>query len=223
MKFYRLLFFLLFFAGANNAAFCQHDTLKIAHDTIIAKKKPASLYGDSAMIHGKMRKHDPKVASTRSAILPGWGQIYNRSYWKLPIIYGALGITTYVFIDNMKTVRAANYAIKYMTPEDSAGTNYEDIAPYLKPFVDNGDVNSLRNVRNQYRQYVDYAALVFILFWGLNVVDATVDAHLKHFDVSDDLSMKIKPNFVPQVGGQTFGVSLVFDIHKGKTALRGLP
>lgn len=223
MKFYRFLFLLLVFAGASSVAFCQQDSLKVTHDTIIAKKKPASIYGDSAMIHGKMRKHNPQTASLRSAIIPGWGQVYNRSYWKVPIIYAALGITTYVFIDNLKTVKDCNYAIKYLTPTDSAGTSYDNIADYLHPLVNAGDVNSIRNYRNQYRQYVDYAALVFILFWGLNVVDATVDAHLKHFDVTDDLSMKIKPNFVPQVGGQTFGVSLVFDIHKGKSTSRGLP
>lgn len=219
MKLYRLLF-LLFFTGLCHTSFCQQkDSLKAGNDTIIAHQH--SLAKDSVVIN-KKKVHNPKVATRRSAIIPGWGQIYNKSYWKVPVVYGALGVTTYIFLDNMKTVRAANYAIKYVTDSTGTGTTYNNIAPYLRPFVNTQDVTSLRNVRNQYRQYVDYAALVFILFWGLNVVDATVDAHLKHFDVSNDLSLKIKPSFTPSAT-QTVGLSFVFDIHKGKTALRGLP
>ncbi len=221
MNFYRLLFFLLFFAGLRQFAIGQqNDSLKAVKDSVI--KKHISREEDSIIIRNKKRKHIPQIATRRSAILPGWGQIYNRSYWKLPLVYGALGITAYIFVDNLGTVKATNYAIRYLTPTDSAGTSYDNIAPYLRPFVDAEDVNSLRNVRNQFRQYVDYSALVFILFWGLNVLDATVDAHLKHFDVSDELSLKIKPNIIPS-SSQVVGVSLVFDIHKGKPALRALP
>ena len=59
------------------------------------------------------------------------------------------------------------------------------------------DQEALRVNRDLYRKYVDYAAVFFIIFWGLNVVDAAVDAHLKAFDISPDLSLKIKPNYNP--------------------------
>ncbi|HEX2682930.1 MAG TPA: DUF5683 domain-containing protein, partial [Ferruginibacter sp.] len=68
--------------------------------------------------------------------------------------------------------------------------------------------------RNQVRQNVDYSALFFILFWGLNVVDATVDAHLKTFDVSDDLSLQIRAGYSPLAN--TNGISLVLNIGKNR-------
>jgi Family of unknown function (DUF5683) len=85
------------------------------------------------------------------------------------------------------------------------------------------DENSLRTVRNEYRKDEDYSVLFFLLFWGLNVVDATVDAHLMYFDVSDQLSMHLQqpsPGFIAPGNGAT-GVSLVFDFHKARS--RPLP
>ena len=65
----------------------------------------------------------------------------------------------------------------------------------------------LKQGRDQFRRYVDYAAVFFIIFWGLNVVDAVVDAHLKAFDISPDLSLKIKPSYNPIAN--TAGICLV--------------
>lgn len=73
----------------------------------------------------------------------------------------------------------------------------------------------IKTFRNQVRQNVDYSALFFLIFWGLNVVDATVDAHLKTFDVSDNLSLEIKPGFSPMAN--TNGISLVMHIGKNYT------
>ena len=71
--------------------------------------------------------------------------------------------------------------------------NYYEIPDYLQPI----STESLRYYRDSYRQAMDYSILLFILFWGLNVVDAAVDAHLKSFDVSPDLSMQFKPYLNP--------------------------
>jgi hypothetical protein len=71
----------------------------------------------------------------------------------------------------------------------------------LRPFVtDATQDNALRNYRNEYRQNEDYSILFFLLFWGLQIVDATVDAHLKYFDISDQLTMQLQtpsPNMLP--------------------------
>ncbi|MBL0255265.1 MAG: hypothetical protein IPQ27_09985 [Chitinophagaceae bacterium] len=64
--------------------------------------------------------------------------------------------------------------------------------------------------RNAVRQNADYCVLFFIVFWGVNVADAAVDAHLKTFDVSDDLSLQIKPGYSPMAG--TNGISLVLKL-----------
>jgi len=153
-------------------------------------------------------QHSPRKAAIRSAIIPGWGQIYNKKYWKVPIVWGALGVTGYIFFNNLYTYKDLkfSYAAKYeasVPPYDS--TNYNQIKPQYLPI----DQEALRAGRNQYRQYIDYAAVFFIVFWGLNIVDAAVDAHLKAFDISPDLSLRIKPNYNPLL--KAGGVSFVFN------------
>jgi hypothetical protein len=148
---------------------------------------------------------NPKTATIRSAILPGWGQAYNKKYWKIPIIYAALGTTTYLFFYNLNTYKSLKQSYIYKT--DTIPGNDALIPPEFQ----NLNANSLRIYRNEYRKNVDYSVLFFFIFWGLNVVDATVDAHLKAFDVSDNLSLQIKPGYSPLAN--TNGISFVFDIH----------
>ncbi|KYP13936.1 DUF5683 domain-containing protein [Flavihumibacter sp. CACIAM 22H1] len=187
-----------------------------------ADQKTANLQTADSTSAGKKTKepHNPRKATIRSAIIPGWGQVYNKKYWKVPIVYAALGITGYVFFDNIKTYREVRFAYKVTAGKDTA--SWDKVAPYLRVFVENNAVSSLDNYRREFRRNIDYSVLVFLLFWGLNVVDATVDAHLKEFDVSPELSMKLKPllpNNTYQLGlGNTAGLSLVFDIHKAKPA-----
>lgn len=157
------------------------------------------------------KAHSPKVAALRSAILPGLGQIYNKKYWKLPIVYGALGTTAGIFLYNLgyyKDTRFA-YKVKYnMRVYHTDSALYSQIKDILKPI----DEESLRSYRNQFRRDVDYSTLFFLVFWGLNVVDATVDAHLKSFDVSPDLSLHLKAGYSGMA--QTAGISLVLKIGK---------
>ena len=182
-------------------------------DSVGIKQVPS----DSA---GK-KKHSPRKATIRSAILPGWGQIYNKKYWKLPIVYGALGVTGYIFNYNRVQYNKVKYAYFYLVTRganggvgtsDSTNYSFDKIDPQLKNRVLAKDSYSLQLYRNEFRKDVDYSVLFFLFFWALNVVDATVDGHLKDFDVSDNLSMKIKPtiNTLPN----TLGVSMVFTIGK---------
>lgn len=169
-----------------------------------------------------MKHHSPKTAALRSAIFPGLGQIYNKKYWKLPIVYGALGISGAVFNYNLTWYKRTRFAYKAKfeasqprrgpngttLPPDS--TNYFKILPELQPI----DINALRSYRDEFRRNIDYSALVFILMWGLNVVDATVDAHLKPFDVSKDLTLKFKIG--PSQMARTTGLSLLLAFKDGK-------
>ena len=157
-------------------------------------------------VKGKI--YSPKKAAIRSAILPGLGQIYNKKYWKLPIIYGALGTTGAVFfynLSNYKDLRLA-YRVRYNIRVNNDSTDFEKIEPQLLPLSE----ESLRFNRDEFRRNIDYSVLIFALLWGLNVVDAAVDAHLKHFDVSPGLSMRIKPGYSEMAG--TNGISLVLTI-----------
>lgn len=176
-----------------------------AKDTTIQVKKQLNKY-DSAF-----QAHSPKKAALRSAILPGLGQIYNKKYWKLPIVYGALGTSAGVFLYNLGQYRATRFAyrVKYnMRVNHTDSALYSQIKPTLQPLSE----ESLRFYRGQFRRDIDYSALVFLLLWGLNVVDAAVDAHLKSFDVSPDLSLQIKPGHSALAG--TNGISLVLRIGK---------
>lgn len=152
--------------------------------------------------------YDPRRAVVRSAILPGWGQITNKKYWKLPLVYGAIGTTTYLFFRNLNQFKDANRA--YINATDGITSNDGEIEAPYSFFINNPDV--IKNFRNGVRQNVDYSVLFFILFWGLNVADAAVDSHLKTFDVSDDLSLQIKPGYSNMAN--TTGVSLVLNIGK---------
>src|SRR6266496_5732776 len=130
----------------------QVDTLK-AKDSIPSEKVDSLIKAE----------HSPRKAAIRSAILPGWGQVYNKKYWKVPIVYAALGITGYIFLDNIKTYKDLkfSYAAKYKTTLPV----YDSTSPYPGPYRDSTDyfkidlryqplsLESLRAGRDQFRRY----------------------------------------------------------------------
>ncbi len=191
------IFFILFFTGSICPVFAQ-------------SKKDTSLNKQAKVIDTAIKKgaFNPRIATKRSAILPGWGQIYNKKYWKLPLVYGALGATGYIYFSNIKDYRLLKLAYSYKV--DVTQVNIGLIAPQYQ----NYSVEALRVNRNAYRQNIDYSVLFFIIFWGLNVVDATVDAQLKGFDVNDNLSIHFNPGYSPLAN--TTGLSLALDIHSKK-------
>ena len=157
----------------------------------------------------KKAEHSPRKATIRSAIIPGWGQAYNKKYWKIPIVYGALGTAAGFFIYNRKEYIDARDAYRYKV--DTIAANDILIKPKFQPV----DAEAVRQYRIGVRQYVDYSVLIFLLLWGLNV-DATVDGHLKAFEVSDDLSMRVNPTINPVT--KQASVGLVFTFGKNNSA-----
>lgn len=156
------------------------------------------------------KKYNPGIAIRRSAMLPGWGQFTNKKYWKIPLVYAGVGIPAYLFTRNLKQYRDAKNAFALATDGDVS--NDDQIKePYYSV---RAQPDRIRVFRNSVRQNVDYSVLFFIIFWGLNVADAAVDANLKTFDVSDDLTLQIKPGYSPLAN--TNGVSLVLNIGKRK-------
>ena len=212
-----LLLLIAFLLNAGTS-FAQTDSLKgikpvLPKDTIGYQGKTASAKKDTTV-----RKHSPGKAALRSAIIPGWGQVYNKKYWKVPIIYGALGVSAGIFIynyQNYKDTRFA-YTVKYnMRVHGTDSSLYADIEDNLKPLTE----ESLRFYRDSYRRDIDYSVIFFVILWGLNVVDAAVDAHLKSFDVGPDLSLRFKPGHSEMAG--TNGLSLVLAF-KDKSTSRSL-
>jgi Family of unknown function (DUF5683) len=192
-KAFTFLFFICSLFVCSNL-FAQKDSTKKRNTNIFSKPDPAKAY-------------NPRIATYRSAILPGWGQATNKKYWKIPIVYAALGTTAYIFFRNVKQYNEAKNAYTNAIDNDTSN-NYLIPQPYFSVL---NQPERIRTFRNQVRQNVDYTVLFFILFWGLNVVDATVDAHLKTFDVSDDLSLQIKPGYSQLAN--TNGISIVLNIH----------
>jgi hypothetical protein len=156
---YIALFFILF---GNQNVFSQE-----IGDVIIAKDTT------------KLQEIDPlrpSKAAFYSAILPGLGQAYNKKYWKIPLVYGAIGTSMYFYLDNNKKYHSYRDAYKKRL------LGLPDEYEYL-------DDSRLIAAQRFYQRNRDLSLLVTIAFYVLNIVEANVDAHLTQFNVSEKLSL----------------------------------
>ncbi len=148
---------------------------------------------------------DPLTASKSafySAVVPGLGQIYSRKYWKVPIIYTALGSSGYLYVFNDNEIQRYRTAYKRRI----AGYTDDEFANRI-PRLD-----QLMEGMEFHKRNRDLAALFFVGFYFLNILDASIGAHLLQFNTSDNLSFRphIEPDFVNQQGniGLTINVKL---------------
>lgn len=160
-----------------------------------------------------LKHHIPKIATQRSAIIPGWGQIYNRQYWKVPLVYGVLAIPAATYQYNADLYTKAKFAYEARFKE--ANGDNSDISK-IDPTLKNLSIASLQSYRNIFRKDRDYSIMWFILGWGLNVLDATVSGHLKEFDINNDLSLKIQPSYQPQFRQAGLSLQLHFKNNSSK-------
>lgn len=147
-------------------------------------------------------EHSPKKALFLALALPGAGQVYNQKYWKLPIVYGGLGISTYFIVFNHNKFKDFDKALKIR--QDGGDDEYKDI--YSE--------NALESLTLDYRNERDRAILITAGLYLLQVVDAYVDAHLFNFDISDDLSLNVNPMFNYDLNTESVqtGISLNFSL-----------
>ena len=147
---------------------------------------------DSAKSAKKIFEPKPKKAALYSAILPGMGQAYNKQYWKLPIIYAGIGASGYFLIDN------ANQYQKYRKIYIARlqGDNSDDL-----PYYSNDNIKTLQDA---YKKYLDMTVLLTALGYTIQVLDALAAAHLRNFDVSPNISMRMQPVMTPN--GPAFGL-----------------
>lgn len=134
--------------------------------------------------------HSPKKATNRSAILPGLGQAYNQQYWKIPLVYGVLAVPVVTYVYNNDLYAKTKFAYEARIQE--ANGNNDNVSK-IDPTLKNLSAGSLQSYRNIFRKNRDVSIMWFIIAWGINVVDASVSGHLKEFDVSHNLSMKMAP------------------------------
>ncbi len=212
-----------FFLATAFAGFAQKDTTKklVPVDSLIKKATPPTA-AEKARADSIRKAFSPKKATFRSLVLPGWGQAYNKKYWKIPIVYGALGTATGIFFYNLKNYREIRFAYttKYNASLPTATAADTAKLTEIKAYLQRYPLTSLRTLRDEFRSNIDYSVLAFLLLWGVQVADATVDAHLKNFDVSPNLSLKLKLG--PSQFAQTTGLSLVLGVkQKPKVADKG--
>jgi hypothetical protein len=207
MKFFRLILLLFLVTAWLGKSYAQTDTNEVRVNSVVMASKDSI---KKNIPDSLIKKHDPRKATRRSALIPGWGQAYNREYWKIPFVYGALAIPTGLFIYNNNWYKKTKFAYeaKYKAEVNKDSSDYAAIDPQLVGLSS----ASLQSYRNTFRRDRDYSILFFLLAWGLNVVDATVFGHLKDFDVSNDLSMNVKPIFNPTT--RTPGLTLTFSPKK---------
>lgn len=135
----------------------------------------------------------PKMVLRRSLIIPGWGQVTNGQTWKVPIVYGLIGGLTYYSV--YLTKQYHDYRAAYYNSFD---TNTDFKFGATPAYLANANVSSLQSNRNFLRNRRDFIYVTVVLAYALNIIDAYVFAHLRSFDVSDDLSMNtsLKPELL---------------------------
>lgn len=153
--------------------------------------------------------HSPKKATLYSAILPGLGQAYNKKYWKIPIIYAGFGTIGYFIGWNNGFYKTYKQAYSDLTDGNSETNSHLDLDAAQYYDLDNStDYNNFKTGLSNQSEYLrrnrDLLIISMIGFYGLNIIDASVDAHLFDFDISEDLTM----NWQPAV--KTFEKQLVY-------------
>jgi hypothetical protein len=148
------------------------------------------------VVRKKTRIHDPRRATLLSAVFPGAGQIYNRKYWKLPILYGgAFTLGYFINFNNEQYVLSRDSYLQV-----SAGLDDHYRGAYTK--------DQLVQLREYWRRNRDLLIIISGFTYLLNIADAAVDAHLSNFDVSDDLSLRIQPQLEIAGNQPLFGLGL---------------
>lgn len=147
---------------------------------------------------------DPKTATIMSAVLPGLGQAYNRSYWKIPIVYALGGVLIYFLNDNQKYYKELSQAYRdtlYLTTVGTKDPRFAIISDSInlknriyKEYIFSRLLpERIKLDRDNFRRNRDLNIIALMGVYLLNVIDAHVDAHLKNFDINDNLSLDIKP------------------------------
>lgn len=195
IKIFSLLFLFIILSGTNRAL---SQTTEGKEEVIPA---------DSTIL----QSHSPVRASLYSAIFPGLGQIYNRKYWKLPLVYagfGALGYSVTFNLTNFSKYKNAYIDFTDDIPETQSylgviggNLNPADFDPVLHPDTYDSQQEEwfseqLKNNMDYYRRNRDLSYIGLVGLYLINIVDATVDAHLFDYDIGNDLSMKIEPRLM---------------------------
>jgi hypothetical protein len=168
----------------------------------IHKKEVLALPNDAAGVRYKPEpwQPNPKKAGMYSALLPGAGQLYNRQYWKIGVIYAGIGASAYFLKFNMDQYRT--YRKAYIARIDSDPNTTDEYEGLYS-------ADALKQLQDGYKRYLDITVLLTFVGYTVQVLDAVAFAHLTNFDVTPDLSLKMTPVIIPQ-GGVGLGLVVNF-------------
>ena len=172
--------------------------------------------GDAAVCYSTNEVSSVKKATTLACIFPGAGQIYNKSYWKVPFVVGGFASMIYCIDWNNRGYQRFKKAYALLADYDAHPDKYPD-GP-TDEFKGRYSADFIRNLRNNYRRNRDLRIIITGALYVLQIIDAHVDAHLKDYDISDDLTMNLEPlvnyTYVPTLQGNRpvfgFNMSLNF-------------
>lgn len=176
----RLSFYILITILLASRAWAQSDTLSVKEPlpVVVADKVVTPTWNTDPL--------SPARAAFYSAIIPGLGQAYNKSYWKIPIVYLAIGIPTYLYFKNDNELQRYRTAYKQRLDGRTDDEFYQgrtDGNPRLS-------TDALRRAQDLYQRNKEMSMLFAIGFYALNIIEANVDAHLKQFNVDENLAIE---------------------------------
>ncbi|SFT07418.1 hypothetical protein SAMN04487906_2786 [Zhouia amylolytica] len=211
------LFFLTFLLCLFNTISAQEkktDTLRVSIDSVqktFSKRELRRQRRDSIKdANYKLDPLSPSRAAFYSAVLPGLGQAYNKRYWKIPIVYGAIGTGVYFYLENTKQYDRYRDAYKSrlagFNTDEFWGTD-ADGNPKNTPDLSE---DALRDAQEFYQKNKDLSLLITIGLYALNIIDANVDAHLKQYNMSDDLTLKPYMEINEINFNKNYGLTLTF-------------
>ena len=196
----------------------SNDTLNIAHSKLIKHNEIAidSIYreitaentADSTFLLNptkqkksgrlKLRNPDPTTATWLALAIPGAGQIYNRKFWKLPIVYGGFVGCLYAYNWNEQMYKDYRQAYLDIMDSDPNTDSYKEFFRYGYDYEANKEYlkDVFKKRKDRYRRWRDLSIFSFIGVYALSVIDAYVDAQLSHFDISEDIHLSIEPQII---------------------------
>jgi hypothetical protein len=151
------------------------------------------------------KKHSPTKATIFSAVLPGLGQIYNKKYWKVPVVYAGFGVLTYFIVQNANSYM--EYHCAYIEKVNNAKHgNYQDL-------TDKYTKENLLSASEYYRRNLEISILLSAVWYIMNILDATVDAHLFTYNISKDIAFQAGPTVMTTPSSRINpGIKLSFTI-----------
>lgn len=148
--------------------------------------------------------HSVKRATVLSASFPGLGQFYNKKYWKMPIVYGAMGTTIYFAIDNHRLYQ--RYLDAFYIRDDDDPTTFDEFVNIYP------EASQLIELQDYYRKYRDFNIILTGFVYALQIIDAHVDAHLFYYNIDDNLSLQWQPTTIRSPFYNSFGLSVKFNL-----------